>query len=250
MPQRCCGKSSSRLTARLRGMVVHAAPLLPSAAGYAGALTTLALDEVALQVVRRPPMLVLGVPADGRVGLVQTLEGAARARAGRPADRRERGRCLRRRPAARSRLPRRFRLRSPELRERRARGSTGRTGRPSARRSGRPRGLGGDRARRRAGGGRRCRVLGVARRGGAPRVARLGPANRASAPRPGVGPVERVRQPSSKKARGIPLEWSFRGLHAEQVEPPRREVEVEATGAEVVAGAAVARWAEQVDQIV
>jgi AraC family transcriptional regulator, ethanolamine operon transcriptional activator len=68
------------LTARLRGVVVHGAPLSPSAARYAGALTTLELDEVALQVVRSPPMLFLGAAADGRVGLVQTLEGAARAR--------------------------------------------------------------------------------------------------------------------------------------------------------------------------
>jgi AraC family ethanolamine operon transcriptional activator len=69
------------LTARLRGVVVHGASLLPSAAArYAGVLTTLSLDGVTLQVVRSAPMLFLGAAEDRRVGLVQTLEGAARAR--------------------------------------------------------------------------------------------------------------------------------------------------------------------------
>jgi AraC family transcriptional regulator, ethanolamine operon transcriptional activator len=76
------------LTARLRGVVVHGTSLLPSAAArYAGALTTLSLDGVTLQVVHSTPMLFLGAAEDRGVGLVQTLEGAARARwDGRPID--------------------------------------------------------------------------------------------------------------------------------------------------------------------
>jgi AraC family transcriptional regulator, ethanolamine operon transcriptional activator len=66
------------LTSRLQGMVANAVPLHPGR--YAGALSTVGLGDVTLQVVRSMPVLVLGAPADGSGGLIQVLEGSERAR--------------------------------------------------------------------------------------------------------------------------------------------------------------------------
>jgi AraC family transcriptional regulator, ethanolamine operon transcriptional activator len=66
------------LMSGLQGMVATAVPLGHSR--YAGTLSTLDLGDIALQVVRSAPMLVLGSSSEGRAGLVQVLEGSGQAR--------------------------------------------------------------------------------------------------------------------------------------------------------------------------
>jgi len=66
------------LTSQLQGMTANAVPLRPGF--YAGTLSAIDLGGITLQVVRSAPLLVLGVSAEDRVGLIQVLEGSERAR--------------------------------------------------------------------------------------------------------------------------------------------------------------------------
>jgi len=68
----------SDLAAQLQGMTAEAVPLTPGL--YAGALSTFDLGDVTLQVIRSAPLLMLGAPAAGEIGLIQAFEGAERAR--------------------------------------------------------------------------------------------------------------------------------------------------------------------------
>ena len=66
------------LTSRLRGMVATAVPIRKGR--YAGALSTIDLGDITLQVVRSTPMLILGASAEGSAGFVQVTEGSRHAR--------------------------------------------------------------------------------------------------------------------------------------------------------------------------
>ena len=73
------------LTSRLRGMVATAVPIRRGR--YAGALSTMDLGDITLQVIRSAPMLILGAPAEGNAGLLQVLESPGQARwDGRPVE--------------------------------------------------------------------------------------------------------------------------------------------------------------------
>ena len=66
------------LTAQLRGIAADAVALPP--ARFAASLTSLHLGDVAIQVMRGAPLLLLGTATAGMTGLIQLLEGSGKAR--------------------------------------------------------------------------------------------------------------------------------------------------------------------------
>ena len=66
------------LTAQLRGIAADAVPLVPGS--FAASLASVHLGDVVVQVVRGAPLLLLGTAKAGMTGLIQVLEGSAKAR--------------------------------------------------------------------------------------------------------------------------------------------------------------------------
>lgn len=66
------------LTAQLRGIAADAVPLAPGR--FAASLSSVHLGDVAVQVVRGAPLLLLGTATAGMTGLIQVLEGSGKAR--------------------------------------------------------------------------------------------------------------------------------------------------------------------------
>ena len=66
------------LAAQLRGIAADMVPRRPGP--FSGSLSSVQLGDVAIQVVRSAPVLLLGTAAPGMTGLIQLLDGSADAR--------------------------------------------------------------------------------------------------------------------------------------------------------------------------
>jgi AraC family ethanolamine operon transcriptional activator len=75
---RCEFSDVDSLASRLQGMAASAVPLQHGR--YSGAVSTIGLGDITLQIVRGMPMMMLGASAEDRLGLIGALEGSGRAR--------------------------------------------------------------------------------------------------------------------------------------------------------------------------
>jgi AraC family transcriptional regulator, ethanolamine operon transcriptional activator len=68
----------TELTSHLRGMAARSVPLRPGK--FMGTVSTIGFGDLTLQVIRGPPVMLLGRPIEGRCGFMLALEGAEDAR--------------------------------------------------------------------------------------------------------------------------------------------------------------------------